>query len=76
MGDQWPSMRGRKLRQIIEKYCGAPVRHRSHRTYRGLDGRLFQFGYHDRREVTGGMVRRILLSDVGLDEATARKEAR
>jgi hypothetical protein len=35
------------LRKVIEKHCGPPVRHGKHPTYRGLHGRLFQFGYHD-----------------------------
>lgn len=68
-------MRGRMLRKIIEKHCGPPVRHGKHPTYRGLQGRLFQFGYHDQRDVTGDMVRRILVVDVGLDDVVARKEA-
>lgn len=45
-------MRGRMLRKIIEKHCGPPVRHGKHPTYEGLQGRLFQFGYHDQRDVT------------------------
>lgn len=68
-------MRGRKLRQIIEKHCGPPIRHRKHPTYRGKKGKLFQFGYHDQRDVTGDMVRRILVVDVGLTVDVARKEA-
>lgn len=74
MGDRWPSLRGAKLARIIEKYSGAPIRQNgSHRRYRGRH-KEFTFSYHDGAEVNGNIVRRVLIEDIGLTEAEARKE--
>jgi predicted RNA binding protein YcfA (HicA-like mRNA interferase family) len=73
MPPRWPSMSGSKLRALIERYCGSPLRQSgSHRRYQGLR-EAFTYGYHDGRTVSGPMVRRILVKDVGLKEEDARK---
>jgi predicted RNA binding protein YcfA (HicA-like mRNA interferase family) len=78
MGERWPSLRGRQLAQIIERHCGAPERRSgSHRLFRSpYSGQLILFSYHDRAEVTGDVVRRILITELGLSKDDARKEAR
>ncbi|WP_420852445.1 type II toxin-antitoxin system HicA family toxin [Pseudonocardia alaniniphila] len=78
MGEQWPSLRGRRMRAILERLCGDPVRREgSHCTFRSpKTGELFTFAYHDNREIRGHMVRRILVVDVGLKTEEARREAR
>lgn len=70
-------MRGRQMRRILERLCGAPIRHGKHPTYRSSKtGNEFTYGYHDSREIRGDMVRRILVVDVGLTPDDARREAR
>ncbi|GAA1482580.1 hypothetical protein GCM10009624_30200 [Gordonia sinesedis] len=74
MGDSWPSMRASELIRVIERHCGPPIRQRgSHRRYKGKDAE-FTFAYHDGVEVTGNMVRRVLVKDVGLTAHDARGE--
>ncbi len=77
VGEQWPSLRGRQMRAILERICGDPIRDGKHKTYRSpITGRTFTYGYHDNREIRGSMVRLILVSDVGLSVKDARKAAR
>lgn len=73
MGDRWPSLRGRKLAKIIEKHCECLRRSGSHRRYQGRY-KEFTFAYHDGDEITGNIVRRVLIDVVGLSEAEARRE--
>lgn len=71
-------MKGRRLVAVVERICGPPVRQRgSHRRFVSpVTGRAFSFAVHDRDEVPGGLVRRILVEEIGLDEQRARKELR
>ncbi len=71
--DKWPSMRGRALRRIVEKHCGARIRKGKHPIYKGRT-KPFAFGYHDNDDVTGNMVRQVLIADIGLSEDEARRE--
>ena len=65
------------MRRILERLCGKPIRHGRHATYRSpRTGAEFTYGYHDNREIRGDMVRRILVTDVGLTPDEARREAR
>lgn len=74
MGDSWPSVRAADLVRIIERHCGPPIRQRgSHRRYKGNDAE-FTFAYHDSVEITGNIVRRVLVSNVGLSAREARGE--
>jgi predicted RNA binding protein YcfA (HicA-like mRNA interferase family) len=74
LDEKWPSLRGAALARIIEKHCGAPQRRSgSHRRYKGKH-RDFTFAFHDRAEVTGKIVRRVLIEDVGLSPDEARNE--
>ncbi len=73
VGDRWPSMRGRKLAKIVEKHCVYLRSSGGHRRYRGKR-KEFTFSYHDGDDITGNNVRRILIEDIGLSEAQARKE--
>lgn len=74
MGERWPTLRGAALARIIEKHCGTPIRQNgSHRRYSGKH-KEFSYAYHDRDEVNGNIVRRILVQDVGLSPPEARRE--
>jgi hypothetical protein len=67
-------MRGAALARIIERHCGKPLSQRgSHRKYQGLKI-VFIFAFHDRAEVNGDKVRRVLIEDVGLSASEAREE--
>lgn len=67
-------MRGAKLARIVEKHCGAYIRRSgSHRRYKGRH-KEFTFSYHDRAEVSGNNVRRVLIEDIGLTDDEAREE--
>ena len=77
MGEQFPSLRGRTMRRILTRLCGEPVSGGNHLKFRSpATGRLFVYGYHDSRDIRGDMVRRILVTQVGLTPDQARKEAR
>lgn len=74
MGDRRPSVRASDLVRIIERHCGPPIRQNgSHRRYKGNDAE-FTFAYHDRVEINGNIVRRVLVKDVGLSAQDARRE--
>jgi hypothetical protein len=67
-------MRGAALARIVEKHCGSSLRRDgSHRRYQGRH-KQFTFTYHDRAEVSGSNVRRVLIEDVGLTVTEARNE--
>lgn len=78
VGEQWPSLRGRKVRAVLKRICGEPVRQKgSHTWFRSpITGDAFLYGFHDNAEIPGGIVRRILVVDVGLTTEQARREAR
>lgn len=77
MGQQWPSMKARRMRALLTKLCGEPVRREgSHARYKALEGPDFTFSKHDKDELSGGLVRSILVEDVGLSESEARRVAR
>jgi len=67
-------MRWRRLRQILER---EPLGYRivrqvgSHRTMRAPGRPQLLLSFHDGQEIPGGMVRKILVKDVGLSEAEA-----
>ncbi|WP_157900980.1 hypothetical protein [Mycobacterium terramassiliense] len=74
LGEKWPSLRSAALVRIIEKHCGAPQRRmKSQRRYKGKS-REFTFAFPDRAEVSGKIVRRVLVEDVGLSPDEARNE--
>jgi hypothetical protein len=66
------------MRAILERLCGAPVRQNgSHCVFISpRTGAQFLYGYHDNREIRGSQVRLILVTEVGLTEHEARREAR
>jgi predicted RNA binding protein YcfA (HicA-like mRNA interferase family) len=76
IGNQYPSIRWPKLSRVLE---AEPLGYRvtrqagSHRTLEA-DGRpTLHLSFHDRQEIPSGLVRKILIQDVGLtdDEALA-----
>jgi predicted RNA binding protein YcfA (HicA-like mRNA interferase family) len=73
---RFPSLKAPRLLSILSR---APLRYRvvrqrgSHRKLEA-DGRPpLTFAFHDADTVPGGMVRKILVEQVGLDEAAARE---
>lgn len=74
--DRFPTMKGRNLHRLLRKLCGDPVSTSgSHRKYRvpGRTGETFVCSYHDTKELNGGAVRNVLVSDVGMTVEEARK---
>lgn len=71
---QFPSMRWPQLRRILERepLCYRVARQQgSHRTM-VADGRpTLLMSFHDGQELPGGLVRKILIRDVGLSEVEA-----
>ena len=76
MGDSWRAMRGKKVRILIERHCGGPVRQKgSHRRYKSpINGARFTYAYHEGAEVNGNIVRKILVEDIGLSVSEAAEE--
>lgn len=75
MGEQWPAVKAEVLRRLLINLCGEPDTSGggSHHKFTSRDGKTtFVFAYHG-REVSGSKVRSILVSDVGLTPAEARK---
>lgn len=73
--DRYPSMKWPELRRILER---APLGYRvtrqsgSHKTMEA-DGRpMLHLAFHDSQELPGGLIRKILLKDVGLSDQEAR----
>jgi hypothetical protein len=66
------------MRAILERLCGPPTRQSgSHCVFVSPQThRTFVYGYHDNREIRGSQVRLIPLTEVGLKEHEARREAR
>lgn len=69
-------MKARRLLALLE---GKPLnyavvrRSGSHRRMQSPDHPPLTFAFHDKATIPGGLVRKILVRDVGLDEAEARK---
>lgn len=72
---RFPSMKARQLRRILER---EPLRYHADRT-KGSHVRLksdagyppLTFAFHDRQDLPGGLVKRILTNGVGLAEDEA-----
>ena len=70
----FPSMNARRLLAILmrEPLGYRIVRRRgSHRTLAAPGRPRFVFAFHDRAELSGGLVRSVLVKDVGLEEQGA-----
>jgi predicted RNA binding protein YcfA (HicA-like mRNA interferase family) len=69
-------MRWPELRRVLE---AQPLGYRvisqtgSHRKLEALDRPSLRLSFHDRQEIPGGLVRKILVEDVGLSVDEARK---
>jgi len=67
---KWP-----QLRRILES---EPLSYRiirqtgSHRTMEAVGRPILHLSFHDHQEIPGGLVRKILVRDVGLSDAEAR----
>jgi predicted RNA binding protein YcfA (HicA-like mRNA interferase family) len=68
-----------KARRLLAILTREPLNYRvvrqrgSHRRLRAPGRPPFTFAFHDRDTVPGGIVRRILIHDLGLDEDEARR---
>lgn len=74
--DRFPSLKARKLLSILmaEPLGYAVVRQSgSHRRMEAPDHQPLTFAFHDRDTIPSGMVRKILVDQVGLDENDARR---
>jgi predicted RNA binding protein YcfA (HicA-like mRNA interferase family) len=72
----FPSMKARRLLAVLERQpLGYEVVRRSgsHRRMQAPDRPPLTFAFHDGATIPGGLVRKILIKDVGLDEKEARK---
>ena len=73
--DRYPSMKWTRLRHILE---GNPLNYRtarqagSHRTMVAADRPTIRVAFHDGQELSGRVVRKILVTDVGLTDQEAR----
>jgi predicted RNA binding protein YcfA (HicA-like mRNA interferase family) len=69
-------MKARRLRAILER---KPLGYRvvrqvgSHRRMQAPGLPPFTFGFHDKATISGGLVREILVNQIGLAEDEARK---
>lgn len=72
----FPSMKAKRLRALLER---KPLRYRvarqsgSHRRMESPDYPPLTFSFHDKATIPAGLVRKILVQDVGLAEDEARK---
>ena len=72
----FPSIKARRLLAVLERQ---PLGYRivrqsgSHRRLESADFPPLTFSFHDKATVPSGLVRKILVRDVGLDEEQARK---
>jgi predicted RNA binding protein YcfA (HicA-like mRNA interferase family) len=72
----FPSMKAKRLLAVLEREpLGYEVARQSgsHRRMRSPDHPPLTFAFHDGATIPGGLVRKILVRDVGLDEEEARK---
>jgi predicted RNA binding protein YcfA (HicA-like mRNA interferase family) len=76
VGDQFPAMKARVLLRILER---GPLSYRvvrqtgSHRRMRSPCHPPLTYAFHASDTVPGGVVRKILVRDIGLSEAEARE---
>jgi predicted RNA binding protein YcfA (HicA-like mRNA interferase family) len=73
---QFPSMKARRLLAVLErKPLGYRVTRQSgsHRRMDAPGRSSLTFAFHDNATIPGGLVRKILVRDVGLAEDEARK---
>jgi len=74
--DPFPSIKAKRLLAVLERQ---PLGYRvvrqsgSHRRMQSPDRPPLTFAFHDKATVPAGLVRKILVRDVGLDEEEARK---
>ncbi|HVY95349.1 MAG TPA: type II toxin-antitoxin system HicA family toxin [Solirubrobacterales bacterium] len=72
----FPSVKAKRLLAILER---SPLNYRvarrsgSHRRMESPGRPALTFAFHDKATIAGGLVRKILVKDVGLDEDEARK---
>jgi predicted RNA binding protein YcfA (HicA-like mRNA interferase family) len=72
----FPSMKARRLLAVLERQpLGYEVVRQSgsHRRMQSPGHPPLTFAFHDSATIPGGLVRKILIKDVGLDEEDARK---
>lgn len=72
----FPSMKARRLLAVLERQpLGYEVVRQSgsHRRMQSSDHPPLTFAFHDGATIPAGLVRKILVRDVGLDEEEARK---
>jgi predicted RNA binding protein YcfA (HicA-like mRNA interferase family) len=72
----FPSMKAKRLLAVLERQpLGYEVVRQSgsHRRIRSPDRPPLTFAFHDSATIPASLVRKILIKDVGLDEAEARK---
>lgn len=73
---RFPSMRWPQLERILTRHPLNYTITRQNGSHRTLDapGRpTLRLSFHDRQELPGGLVRKILVQDIGLTEDEARK---
>lgn len=76
MASRFPSMKAKRLLGILErKPLGYRVARQSgsHRRLESPNHPTFTFAFHDKDTISPGLVRRILIRDVGLAEDEAEK---
>lgn len=72
----FPSVKARRLLAVLERQpLGYEVVRQSgsHRRMQSPDHPPLTFAFHDGATIPAGLVRKILIKDVGLDEEEARK---
>ena len=78
MGSQFPSMKARRLRTLLEREFGYQVVRQkgSHRRMEAPGRTALTFAFHDGDEVSPRLVRTILVRDVGLTLEEAEEVVR
>ena len=66
----FPSVKARRLLAVLETWYSQSG---SHRRMQSPDHPPLTFAFHDGATIPAGLVRKILVKDVGLDEGEARK---
>jgi predicted RNA binding protein YcfA (HicA-like mRNA interferase family) len=72
--DSFPSMKAKRLLAVLERQpLGYEVVRRSgsHRRLKSPHHPPLTFAFHDRATIPAGLVRKVLVKDVGLDEEEA-----
>lgn len=73
---QFPTMKAKRLLAVLER---EPLNYRvsrqsgSHRRMEAPDRPPLTFAFHDRATVPSGLIRKVLVRDIGLAEDEARK---